>query len=212
MSTLAPALRKFTLTAHVTSSVGFLGAIAAFLALAIAGLSSKEGHIVRGAYVAMELTAWSVIVPLAIASLVTGVVQALGTEWGLFRHWWVAVKLLISIVATGILLVYMMYRQTLGELAALAAASDEVTGLRSPSPVLHATAGLVLLLTATTLSVYKPRGMTPFGARNLERVSSTSTPRWVKMLGITALCVALLAVLLMTGVGSGHGPGQHFGQ
>ena len=38
MAAMAPGLRKFALTAHVTCSVGLLGAIAAFLALAVAGL------------------------------------------------------------------------------------------------------------------------------------------------------------------------------
>jgi hypothetical protein len=37
--------------------------------------------------------------------------------------------------------------------------------LRDPSPVLHAGAALVLLLVATTLSVYKPRGLTRYGWR-----------------------------------------------
>jgi hypothetical protein len=37
--------------------------------------------------------------------------------------------------------------------------------VRSVSPVLHAALALLLLLTATTLAVYKPRGMTPYGQR-----------------------------------------------
>jgi hypothetical protein len=35
--TMTPNLRKFALAAHVTSSVGSLGAVAGFLALAVAG-------------------------------------------------------------------------------------------------------------------------------------------------------------------------------
>ena len=62
-----------------------------------------------------------------------------------------------------------MYTQTLDYLAGLAARtpslSGDVGGLRSPSPVLHASAALLLLLVATTLSVYKPRGMTRYGRR-----------------------------------------------
>ena len=41
----------------------------------------------RGAYLAMDLIGWFVIVPLSLASLLTGLVQALGTTWGLFRHY-----------------------------------------------------------------------------------------------------------------------------
>src|SRR5881628_3305955 len=84
--TMAPSLRKFALTAHVTSSVGLLGSIAAFLALAVAGLTSQDAQIVRAAYLAMDLAARFVIVPLAFASLLTGLIQSLGTPWGLFRQ------------------------------------------------------------------------------------------------------------------------------
>jgi hypothetical protein len=62
---MTPGLRKFTLTAHVSASVGWLGAVAAFLALAIAGLTHEEPETIRGAYVAMDLVGWFVIVPSA---------------------------------------------------------------------------------------------------------------------------------------------------
>jgi hypothetical protein len=104
---MAPGLRKVALTAHVTSSVGWLGAVATFLALALAGLISKDAQLVRAAYLMMELTGWFVLVPLSLASLLTGLVQALGTPWGLFRHYWVLFKLLITVLATVVLLLYM---------------------------------------------------------------------------------------------------------
>src|SRR5881296_294403 len=105
--TMTPSLRKFALTAHVTSSVGLLGSIAAFLPLAVAGLASQDAQIVRAAYLAMDLTARFVIVPLAFASLLTGLIQSLGTPWGLFRHYWVLAKLLLTAFATIILMVKM---------------------------------------------------------------------------------------------------------
>lgn len=161
--TISPRLRKFALTAHVTSSVGWLGAAAAFLALAVVGLTSGEDRTVRGAYLVMEPAAWLVLVPLAVATLLTGLVQSLGTTWGLFRHYWVLFKLLIALFATTALLMYM---ETF-ELMAGMAADPEIGlgGLRNPSPVLHAGAALLLLLVATTLSVYKPRGLTRYGQR-----------------------------------------------
>jgi hypothetical protein len=101
---MTPSFRKLFLTAHITFSVGWLGAVAAFLALVIAGLTSRDVHMVRAAYSAMELTARFVIVPLAFASLLSGLIQSLGTPWGLFRHYWVLVKLLLTIFATIVLL------------------------------------------------------------------------------------------------------------
>jgi SNF family Na+-dependent transporter len=161
--TMSPRLRKFALTVHVAPSVGWLGAVAGSLALAIAGLISEDAQVVRAAYLAMNSIGEGVLVPLALASLVTGLVLSLGTEWGLFRHYWVLIKLLINVFATVVLLLYM---QTLGYLAGLAAdPSVDLDALRDPSPVLHAGGALLVLLVATTLSVYKPRGMTRYGWR-----------------------------------------------
>lgn len=157
---MTPRLRKFVLTAHVTFSVGWLGAVGGSLALAVAGLASRDAETVRAVYVALELTAWFVLVPLSLASLLTGIVQSLGTKWGLFRHYWVLAKLVINLLATIILL---LYTQTLSSLAEVARDTTQVTG--DPSPVLHAGAGLLLLLGATALAVYKPRGVTRYGQR-----------------------------------------------
>ncbi len=164
--TLTPRLRKLALTAHVTSSVGWLGAVVGFLALAVAALISEDAQLVRAAYLTMEVTGWFVLVPLALASLLTGLIQSLGTHWGLFRHYWVLFKLLMNVFATIVLL---LYTQTLGffaDVAAETASSGAVPDvLRSPSAVLHAGLALLLLLVATVLAVFKPRGMTPYGQR-----------------------------------------------
>lgn len=163
---MTPRLRKLALVAHVTSSVGWLGAVAVFLALAVAGLTSQDAQTVRAAYLTMDWAGWFVLVPFSFASLLTGLVQSLGTAWGLFRHYWILAKLLINVFATIVLL---LYAQTLGSLANAAAdarfSGADLAALRSPSPLLHAGAALLLLLVATMLAVYKPRGLTPYGRR-----------------------------------------------
>src|SRR5881394_1963475 len=98
--TMTPRLGALALTAHLTVSVGWLGAVAGFLALAVSGLTSQDPQMVRAAYLAMELITWFVIVPLAFASLLTGLVVSLGTTWGMFRHYWVVSKLAITVLAT----------------------------------------------------------------------------------------------------------------
>lgn len=167
---LGPAARKLTLTVHVASSVGWVGAVATFMALALAALTSGSGDTVRSAYVAMESVGWFVLVPLSVASLLTGLVQSLGSAWGLFKHYWVVFKLLINVVATIVLLLYM---ETLDHLARVAASSsgssDVPDALRSPSPLLHSALALVLLLVATVLAVFKPRGLTPWEQRRQRR-------------------------------------------
>ena len=100
---VSPGLRKLALTTHVTSSVGWLGAVGGFLALAIAGIASQDAQTVRAAYLAMHVITWFVIVPLSAAALLTGLVQSTVTPWGVFRHYWVVTKLALTVMATAIL-------------------------------------------------------------------------------------------------------------
>jgi hypothetical protein len=148
---MTPCHRKFALTVHVIISVGWLGAVAGFLALAIASLASKDIATVHAAYPAMELTVWWVIVPFAFASLLTGLVSSLFTPWGLFRYYWVLVKFLINVFAVIVLLEYV---RSLNSMAGMTGES-----------VAHSSGALLFLLVATVLSVYKPRGMTRYGWR-----------------------------------------------
>lgn len=171
---LPTGLRKFVLTAHVTASVGWLGAAMAFLALAVVGLTSQDPETVRGVYLVMEPAARLVLVPLAFVSLLTGIVQSLGSVWGLFRHYWVVFKLLITVFATIVLLIYI---ETFRSMAGVAADPDsDLHVVRNASPVLHATLALVTLLVATVLAVFKPKGMTPYGWRKQRQQRVQSQP------------------------------------
>ena len=162
---IPPRLRKFALTAHVTSSVGWLGAVAGFLALAVAGLTSRDAQTVRAVYLVMDLMAWYVIVPLCLASLLTGLVSSLSTTWGLFRHYWVLLKVLITIPSTLMLLVHM---QPISYMAGVAANTPlsivDLHGLKIQL-VIESAAAVLVLLVATALSVYKPKGVTRYGWR-----------------------------------------------
>ena len=157
-------LRKLGLLAHITTSVGWLGAVLAFLALAVGAMTGSEVDMVRAAYLGMDWTLRYAIVPLAVASLAIGIVQALMSPWGLARYWWVVVKLVLTIGATFVLL---QYTQTMSHLVEAAADDAMISDLRQLafSPVLHACAGAAVLLGANVPSVYKPRGLTPYGWR-----------------------------------------------
>lgn len=206
---LAPALRKVAFTTHVTSSVGWIGAVLVFLAVAVIAMTSQDEGTVRGAYLVMAPAAWFVLVPLAHASLLSGIVVSLGTTWGLFRHYWVVLKLLITVFATVILLIYM---ETFRQMAGIAA--DPVVDLdvvRNASPIVHAILALILLIAATVLGVYKPFGTTPYGTRKSAQrqavspatlvstataVDSETPARWTYLVGIIAIGIVLLFVLL----------------
>lgn len=157
------ALRKIALTAHVLSSVGWVGAVAAFLALAVAGIWNANARSLQGVYLAMDLTTWYVIVPLAFASLGTGIISSVGTPWDLFRHYWVVIKLIVTVFSTIILMIHM------GPIEALASAATRGnldSTLRSPQEMMVTASAIaaVALIVLTALSVYKPRGVISYRA------------------------------------------------
>jgi hypothetical protein len=196
-------IRNAVLTAHVTSSVGWFGAVAAFLALAVTGLSSANPEIVRSVYIAMELVGWFVIVPFSLASLVSGLAQSLGTEWGLFRHHWIIAKLFITVVSAVLLLVHM---QPVGYVAQVAIqsslASPDLDGIRVRI-IADSGGAMMALFIATTLSVFKPRGVTAYGKSKqsvaVPRQSSGNDSRLRIFLIIGIISIILLfAVLHLT--------------
>jgi hypothetical protein len=222
---MRPGFRKFALTAHVTTSVGWFGAVGAFLCLAITGLRTTDAHLMRATYLGMQLVAFCVIVPLSLASPLTGLVQSLGTHWGLFRHYWVLVKFLITVPCTIILLLHMQAIRALAQ----ATASTTLNAIDVPAlqvqMVVNAAVALVALLVATALSVYKPRGLTPYGARSENRQDrsvlqsgdfarrptftqgkQSLSLRWVYVLGFVLIVIAAHIVILHI---SGGGLGGH---
>ncbi|MFQ5853117.1 MAG: hypothetical protein ACE5JU_21365 [Candidatus Binatia bacterium] len=162
--TMTPRLRKFALTAHVTSSVGWLGAAAVLLAFGVAEWTSQDAQMVRAAILGMAVTAWFVAVPFSLASLLTGLVSSLGTPWGLFRYYWVVLKLLINVSTAIIWLLYAMELSYFADVVSTLPNAD-LGQWRNPSPMLHGGGALLMLLVATVLGVYKPRGMTQYGRR-----------------------------------------------
>ena len=164
------------LTAHITFAVGWLGAVAGFLALSIAGLISQDAQTVRAAYLAMELITRFVIVPLSFAPLVTGPILSLGTPWGLFRHYWIIVKLVITILSTLILLIHIQPIDYLSEAAAKGTLSNADLDLQVQMVIASALA-LIALLVNTFLAVYKPQGMTHYGWRKQYEERTLAQPQ-----------------------------------
>lgn len=161
---LSPKARSFLLAAHIAISGGWIGAVAAYLVFDVTVATTTDPQRLRASYLAMDAIADAALVPLALATLATGVLLGLGTRWGLFRHYWVVISLTMTVVATVVLLVE---TQTIGSLAATAAdpstTDEELRAL--PSTLVHSVGGLVILLIVLVLNVYKPRGLTPYGWR-----------------------------------------------
>lgn len=167
---MKPGVRKLALSAHLTFSVGWIGAVVAYLGLGIAAATSREAQTVRAAWTAMEITGWFVIVPLAIASLLTGLLMALGTNWGLFRHYWVLISFSLTVFATTVLLLHMATVSSTAEVAqrvegpALQALGGDLS---------HPGIGLIVLLVIQILNIYKPAGLTRYGWRKQQERPST---------------------------------------
>jgi hypothetical protein len=160
--TLSGRGRKLALAIHLTSSVGWIGAVIAYVALGVAASNSADPQTVRGAWVAMELVGWWVLVPMAVGSLLTGLVMALGTKWGLFRYYWVLFSFVLTTVITIVLVLHMPAVSSLAETAREAKGSTLV-GLGGD--LFHAVLGLVALVLILVLNIFKPPGLTRYGWR-----------------------------------------------
>ena len=193
---MASTLRKLGLTVHIIISVGWVGAVAAFLLLAISALTS-DGVTSRAAYLAMDVVGRGALLPLSVGALTSGIVQSLGTKWGLFKHYWVLVKLVLTVFATAALFLHQFTAVSeAARLASDAAASPGGLGLRQLGIQLRADAGLALLVlvTITAVAIYKPWGL----------VGQVSKSLRLFLAAITAILVAFVALHL-----SGRSPHQH---
>jgi hypothetical protein len=172
---LNPGSRKILLVTHISTSVGLLGAVAGFLLLAVTGLINPYPQLARSAYPAMDLIARFLILPLVVASLAVGTVQSLVTPWGLFRHWWILVKLGSNLIILVVLLVQMPGIRHVAAVAVSSVPLDGLFGVRA-SFVVHATGGLLALVIPLALSVFKPRGLTRYGWRKQTERASGPEP------------------------------------
>ncbi len=207
-------LRKLALTAHVVSSVSWLGSVASFLVLGIAGLTSRNPELVRACYLAMNLLGQFIIVPLSAVTLLTGLIESLGTQWGLFRYYWILVKFTLTVGATVLLLLHQFTAVSEAARRALGARAGSLpeVGQLGTQLVVDAALAVVVLLTATVLSIYKPWGRTPYGSRIYasERAAAigdvaavAATRRWVYPLLIGGL-ITIAAILHLTGIMGRH--------
>jgi hypothetical protein len=148
---------RLLLALHITAAVGALGAELVLLALGLAALSGAAPATV---FPAAFVAAAYVVRPLAVLTLLTGVVLALASPYGLVRHWWTLIKLAIVLALTGA--VFFGLEPSLAESAGRAAAGAPV--LRGQTLLIAAPLiAITLLFVAVLLGVFKPFGR--IGAR-----------------------------------------------
>jgi hypothetical protein len=212
---MTPAVRKLSLTAHVTFSIGWIGAVAAFLVLSVAGLTSRNPDVVRGAYISMDLISRFAIIPMCFAALATGIIEALCAPWGLFQHYWVATKFGLTLVATFLLLMHQnaiaraaewVFRATAAQLFATDFLPLKIELVRKSA------LAIALLFGIAVLGIYKPWGLTAYGRhKQQQQLGIQPEPRSAIPLGVKIFYLAggllVLAILLLHL--TGHGLGGH---
>ncbi len=153
--------RRPLMLIHLLGGVGWFGAVLAYLVLAVVGLMDADPGLARASYRAMALIAWYVVTPLSLVGLASGIVQALGTPWGLARHWWVLLKLGMTALSIAILLLHLVPTDILARAASVGDLTPALGRLRVQLVVAPSAALLVLAATAA-LGVIKPKGLTPW--------------------------------------------------
>lgn len=169
MQQLSRPARRALLVLHVAVSVGWLGLTVGLLALSITGYTADSPEMAGVAYQAMKIFGDWLVLPVALASLVSGLVLSLRTAWGLARYRWVYAKFWLTLVT--VLLSVFSLRPGINRLAAEAAAGTprpEVGLLVAPAV---ATATYLFI---TAISVLKPWGPTKRGSRLREAQSATA--------------------------------------
>lgn len=163
---LPPRLRKSMLFVHIVTGVGWMGTDIALMILVFGALRSDDAERVAASYLATAYIGVLAVPVLAVAMTISGIILSLGSGLGLFKHWWVFVKLLISLVLCVLVwLALLPELTTLPDMVEMGASADQVrdrlgeatVGLLFP-PVVSFT----MMAVASLLSIFKPWGRTPW--------------------------------------------------
>ncbi|MEV8317904.1 DUF2269 domain-containing protein [Streptomyces sp. NPDC059900] len=163
--------RRATLVVHVTAAAGWLGLTLGLLALAVAAITTGSAATTEAAARSMKLFADWLVLPLALLTLLSGLLLSLGTPWGLARHRWVYVKFWLTLATTAA-----------SAFALRPGLNDTVAAVSAGSPVADPTgliAGPVVSLSAylfmTVISLLKPWGLTRRGRKQRDQKMRAST-------------------------------------
>ncbi|MFI0785461.1 DUF2269 domain-containing protein [Streptomyces lydicus] len=160
MQQLTRPARRGLLVLHVAVSVSWLGLSLGLLALGITGWTTGSPDTASAAYRAMKIFGDWLVLPIALVTLVSGLVLSLGTSWGLARHRWVHLKFWLTL-ATVLLSVFAL-RPGINHQAAEAVAGNPAPAIDLVVAPAVATATYFFL---TAISVLKPWGLTARGRR-----------------------------------------------
>ncbi|MCX4824325.1 DUF2269 domain-containing protein [Streptomyces sp. NBC_01142] len=160
--------RRAALVVHVTASAGWLGLTLGLLALALTAATTQSLPMIEAACRSMKIFTDWLVIPVALLTLLSGLVLSLGTPWGLARHRWVYTKFWLTLATL-----------TASVFALRPGVNDAADTVASGTPLanpLDLVMGPAVSLTAyvcmTVISILKPWGLTRRGRRM--RVLATS--------------------------------------
>lgn len=148
-------LRKFILTIHVGTSVGWLGAAIAMFVLTISAIVTHDPELRHAAYTFMHIYDLAIMIPLGYLSFITGILLSLGTNWRLFKYYWIVIKLILT---TLVLIFAGVFTQTWVREAINATTNGGDSGVLGVHLLVNAIAFSIVFWSTTALSTYKPWG------------------------------------------------------
>lgn len=213
---MTPPVRKLLLTIHIACAVGWIGAVAAFLAVSIAAATSGNVAFVPGAYGAMDVISRWIAVPASVGAVASGFLQAALGPWGVRRYYWVVLKWVLASIATIALIMHQLSAVRVAAEQALSMSAD----VRGADPawaalqfeLLRAPAiALVILLCVLALALFKPWGLTAYGRRTRPAAIKSAAPARTGApvgariaFGLIALCLVAFIALHLLGGGFHH--------
>lgn len=148
--------RKSAVTVHVVAALALLGVSTVVLVAGVHAATRGDARDAQAVYSLLRLLTFSLDLPLAAVTLLSGVLLALTSRWGMFRHWWVIAKL--AIYGATLVIGLVLIGPSLDTMIDVTEAQrPEESGARS-TLVVAAAVQVVILSGAATLGVFKPGG------------------------------------------------------
>ncbi len=150
--------RRAVLTVHVVAAGAWIGIDVVLGVLVFTAMGTSSTRTEALCYQALGLFAVWPLFTAGMVSLLSGIVLGLGTNYGLVKYWWVAVKLALNIVLTTLVLFALRPGIDDATRYGAALAAGQPTDATVDSLVFPPVVSSIALLTATVLAVYKPWG------------------------------------------------------
>jgi hypothetical protein len=172
-------VRRLIRLAHLIAALGWIGVDVVFGVLAVTGFTSEDLGTVAACYRALDIFVVPLLLLFGLTTLGTGLVLSISSGWGVIRYWWVAAKLLINVILSGLVFLLLAPRLASAGVEATRidfSLRDRLQGIPVDLLFPPFVSGAALLA-ASLLGTVKPWGRTPYGRRRLASARRSTTSR-----------------------------------